>query len=174
MAKEQTSAQKEQEPSTEPVPAQPFVTKKMLMIGIPVILVEALLVYFLTAMFVVPRMAGGTEDAAEAGKAAALPPEPQIFVVNDLIVNPAGTNGTRFLLTTVGFEVSTPEARADLEKKELQVRDLLNSILTAKGLDSLVDVRHREGLRREITDRMRAMLKNGQPQQVYFSKFIIQ
>jgi len=139
-----------------------------------VVFVEAVLVYFLTAMFVVPKISGAPEHPAEAEEKAPVVPEPQVFVVNDLIVNPAGTNGTRFLLTTIGVEVSTPEAKAELEKKELQVRDILNSILTSKGLDSLVDIRRRESLRREIFESVRKLLTTGKTEQVYFSKFIVQ
>ena len=174
MAKETPSEPQQQTPAAETPAAQPLLTRKMLMIGIPVVFVEAVLVYFLTAMFVVPRISGAAEHPAEADKKPLAVPEPQVFVVNDLIVNPAGTNGTRFLLTTIGVEVSTPEAKAELEKKELQVRDILNSILTSKGLDSLVDVGHRESLRREIFERVRKLLTTGKPEQVYFSKFIVQ
>ena len=95
-------------------------------------------------------------------------------MVKDLIVNPAGTNGTRFLLTTVGFEVTTPETQKELEAKEVQVRDILNTVLTGKGLDELVDVSQRETLRAEIAEKINALLKNGTLSSVYFSKFIIQ
>jgi flagellar protein FliL len=173
MAQDKTA---EQTAATEPsAPAStPFLSKKMLLIGIPVVLVEAVMVYFLTAMFIVPKISSAGEETEKPEKAAVVIPEPQVFVVNDLIVNPAGTNGTRFLLTTIGFEVSTPEAKAELERKELQVRDMLNSVLMSKGLDSLIDVRCREVLRREITERVGHFLTTGKTDQVYFSKFIVQ
>ncbi len=173
MAKENPAAENRQAETAGTQATRPFLTRKMLLIGIPIVLVEAVAVYFLTAMFVVPKISGA-ERTPDPAKVPVTVPEPHVFVVNDLIVNPAGTNGTRFLLTTIGFEVSSPEAKAELEKKELQVRDVLNSILTAKGLDSLVDVRNRESLRQEIFARVRPLLTTGKPEQVYFSKFIIQ
>ena len=106
--------------------------------------------------------------------AAVEDPAQRIFVVKDLIVNPAGTNGTRFLLTTIGFEVSSPQAKIELEAKEVQLRDVLNTILTSKGMDDLVDVQKREILRREISAQVGELVRQGNLANVYFSKFIIQ
>ena len=97
-----------------------------------------------------------------------------MFVVKDLIVNPAGTNGTRFLLITVGFETSTPEGAKEMERKEIQVRDALNSVLTTKGLDELANIAEREQLRGEILAKASEIVKSGSVSNVYFSKFIIQ
>jgi flagellar FliL protein len=94
--------------------------------------------------------------------------------VKDLIVNPAGTNGTRFLLTTVGFEVTTPEGLKELETKDVMVRDALNTILTSKDLATLVNVEGREALRKEIEEKVGSLLRTGTLTNVYFSKFIIQ
>ena len=74
----------------------------------------------------------------------------------------------------MGIEVSTPEGQAELEKKEVQVRDLLNSILTSKGLNELVSIEQRELLRIEISKKVGELLKSGKLRNVYFSKFIIQ
>jgi flagellar FliL protein len=97
-----------------------------------------------------------------------------IYVVKDIIVNPAGTNGTRFLLTTIGFEVSSPEARRELELKDVQLRDLLNTILTSKDMVTLSLVDQREALRQEIARKVGSMVQSGTLNNVYFSKFIIQ
>lgn len=97
-----------------------------------------------------------------------------MFIVKDLIVNPAGTNGTRYLLLTVGIEASTSEGVKELEKKEIQVRDALNTVLTTKGLDELASVERREDLRTEIQTKVGSLVKAGSVTNVYFSKFIIQ
>jgi flagellar FliL protein len=94
--------------------------------------------------------------------------------VKDLIVNPAGTNGTRFLLTTIGLEVTTPEALRELESKDVMVRDALNTILTSKDLLTIVNVDGRETIRKEIEKKVGSILRGGVLTNVYFSKFIIQ
>ena len=171
-----------QDPETpQPAEAQPQPEKKsslkkyILLIGVPLFLLQVATVYFLTTKFVYPA-ASHRDPAApvEESKTPAESEEQQIFVVKDLIINPAGTNGTRFLLTTVGFEASTPESKQELEKKELQIRDLLNTVLASKGLEELVDTRQKEKLRGEITVKTNEMLNHGKLRNVYFSKFIIQ
>jgi flagellar FliL protein len=97
-----------------------------------------------------------------------------MFVVKDMIVNPAGTNGSRFLLVTIGFESSSAEGVKELERKEIQLRDILNTVLTAKSLDELASVGQREELRTEIQARSGELVKVGSVTNVYFSKFIIQ
>jgi flagellar FliL protein len=179
---------------TEPPAAQPAskgsMATKLLVFGIPVFLVQLVLVYFLTAKFVVPiavqhhagndRVAaadhGASRDSnsgdSEATQADAK--EQHIYVVKDLIINPAGTNGQRYLLTTIAFNVNSEEALKGLEKKEMAVRDMLNSILTSKSMEQLIDVSKREPLRQEIADQAKEMIQGGRLLSVYFSKYIIQ
>lgn len=181
MAKELIpSEQKQEEAPAEKVPSQPFLSKKLIIIGIPVFIVQLAVIYFLAVKFLSPASPTSAKDPSkEAAKTAehkdAAEVESQnIFVVKDVIVNPAGTNGTRFLLTTVGFEVSSPECEKELEKKEVQVRDALNTVLTSKGLDELVGMEQREVLRAELAKKVGELLRSGSLSKVYFSKFIIQ
>jgi flagellar basal body-associated protein FliL len=161
-----------------------FLSKRMIMIGVPVFILQVALLYFLMVKFMVTSTGSAKEplkslEQNEHGKAAEGESGGEgsgqsIFVVKDLMVNPAGTNGTRFLLTTVGFEVNSPEGQRELERKEVQVRDVLNTILTSKGLDELIDVGQREELRTEISRRVGDLIKSGSLTKVYFSKFVIQ
>ena len=128
-----------------------FSMKKMITIGIPLFLVQVVLIYFVVTKFLSPASgSAGDHSAAKKGEsehAAAASDEEvtqNIHIVKDLIVNPAGTNGTRFLLTTVGFSVTTPEAKLELENKDMQVRDVLNTILTSKDLAELSGAAERE------------------------------
>ena len=156
-------------------PAPAFSVKKLIMVGVPIFVVQLVIVYFLIMKFVsAPGHAEANASKAEEESQKAESAVQNIFLIKDVIINPAGTNGTRFLLTTVGIEVSTPEAQQELEKKEVQVRDLLNSILTSKGLNELVSIEQRELLRVEISKRVSGLIKTGKLRNVYFSKFIIQ
>ncbi len=177
-----------QQPTEEKTEKEPGAFKKVLLIGVPAFLVQLVLVYFLTARFLVPlslQNAGAlvpahaspthtTGNETTAAERSAEPAEEHLFVIKDLIVNPAGTNGQRYLLTTIGFNLGSEEARKEMEKKELAVRDVLNSVLTSKGMEDLIDVSKRELLRQEIYMRCKELIKSGKLQSVYFSKYIIQ
>ena len=157
--------------------------KQLLMFGVPVFVVVCGLLIWLLPMLLGPAPGAPEKPAAaeskghgeasegEHGEGAG---EPNIYIVKDVILNPAGTNGTRFLLTTVGFEVTTAEAKRELEAKDVQVRDALNTVLTAKSLSALSMPENRDSLRKEISYTVGKMLRSGNLTNVYFSKFIIQ
>lgn len=160
--------------------------KQILMFGVPTFVVVCGLLIWLLPKFLGPAPGGPDKPAAaeskghgetaegghgEGGEGAG---EPNIYIVKDVILNPAGTNGTRFLLTTVGFEVTTAEAKKELEGKDVQVRDALNTVLTAKSLSALSMPENRDSLRREISQTVGRLIRNGELTNVYFSKFIIQ
>jgi flagellar protein FliL len=177
MAKENppTSDNQTAPPAPEKKPSS---MKKLIMIGIPVFLLQVVVLYFVAAKFLVtpPASAETPEVRHEEpeGHEGAEGPAQSIFVVKDIIVNPAGTNGTRFLLMTVAFEVSSPGTQKELEQKEIQVRDALNTILGTMSLEQLASTEQREALRTQIAERVGEMLKTGSVTSVYFSKFIIQ
>jgi flagellar basal body-associated protein FliL len=161
--------------ASAPAPAKKL--NKLIAIGVPLFVVQVVVIYVLITRFLAPGTPPAASSAVaehEAASSAVEDPAQRIFVVKDLIVNPAGTNGTRFLLTTIGFEVTSPQAKQELEVKEVQLRDVLNTILTSKGMDDLVDVQRREDLRREISKQVGDLLRQGTLANVYFSKFIIQ
>jgi flagellar protein FliL len=152
-----------------------FSFKKVLIFGVPIFLVQVVIIYFIVTKFVFPSGEQKVEEKktehAEEKKEEVVR---QVYVVSDLIVNPAGTNGTRFLLTTVGVEVDSSRTKEELEKKDIQVRDALITILTSKGLDELGKPEQRDLLRAQIAAKIGEMLVSGKPKNVYFGKFIIQ
>jgi flagellar FliL protein len=188
MAKAIAASEQSAPATPEAAPAQKLPIRKLILFGFPVFLVQLLIVYFLITRFLAPAPQGiegaaaqRSEGQADAGKEGAGSrmedrgrPEGKIYVVKDLIVNPAGTNGTRFLLTTIGLEVTTPEALRELESKDVMVRDALNTILTSKDLLTIVNVDGRETIRKEIEKKVGSILRGGVLTNVYFSKFIIQ
>ena len=183
MAKTPDAAQQPAK-TTEPEAEGGLSMRKLLLFGIPVFVVQLVIVYFVITRLFVPASSASLDPVAAAamrGQGVRAPGDyaggtsaVSIYVVKDIIVNPAGTNGTRFLLTTIGFEVSSPEARRELELKDVQLRDLLNTILTSKDMVTLSLVDQREALRQEIARKVGAMVQSGTLHNVYFSKFIIQ
>jgi len=188
MAKTTATPEQSVPASPEAASSQKLPVKKLIMFGVPLLVVQLVIVYFLITKFFAPpfQASGGSEAQSTEGQAKAGKDghgsqkegeegsEGKIYVVKDLIVNPAGTNGTRFLLTTVGFEVTTPEALKELENKDVMVRDALNTILTSKDLTTIVNIEGREAIRKEIELKVGSILRGGTLTNVYFSKFIIQ
>lgn len=185
MAKEVAASDQNAHPaSAKQEELKSLTPKKLILFGIPLFIAQLVIIYFVMVKFIIPANSSGNDasksaDAQEHAKNSEADATGQgapqsLFVVKDLIVNPAGTNGTRFLLTTIGFEVTSIEGQKELERKEVQVRDILNTILTSKGLDELINVGQREELRSEIAQKIGELLRSGSLTNVYFSKFIIQ
>ena len=64
------------------------------------------------------------EPAAEpAAEKEAEPAKTVLFELQNVIVNPAGSQGQRFIVATVAFEVATEEIRNTLHESETQIRD---------------------------------------------------
>ncbi|MFZ1081862.1 MAG: flagellar basal body-associated FliL family protein [Candidatus Kryptoniota bacterium] len=97
-----------------------------------------------------------------------------VYVVKDLVVNPAGTNGLRFLLATIGLEVTSEETVKELEKRDVQIHDSIIEILTSRTLPELDDTGLRDSLKTQIKSEINRDLTSGRVLNVYFSKFIIQ
>jgi flagellar protein FliL len=156
----------------------------MIGIGAGVFVLQAVLVYLLIIFVLVPKLTAGDGHDKSAKDAHAAATEESaadskdagkfVFVVKDLIINPAGTGGTRFLLTTVGVEIANEDQLKTIEQKDVVVRDVLNTILASKPVEVLDDQTKREGLRKEICDSLRKYIHPEKVSQVYFSKFIIQ
>jgi flagellar FliL protein len=153
--------------------------KKLLKIGLPVVLIQIVVAYFVVGKFVVANdQPHGAETKIEDKKEEVdkrhSGEEPVLFVMKDIVVNPAGTNGLRFLLTTIAIEADSKEAVASLQKREVQVSDIVITILSSKTLADLDDSSYREALRKQILKELNKILAVGKLTNVYFSKFVIQ
>jgi flagellar basal body-associated protein FliL len=153
-----------------------FSMKKLIIFIIPIFIIQVVLIYFLVGKFLSqpdysqPVSADETEHIETEN----IVQDFSVHVINDIVVNPAGTNATRFLLTTIGLEATSEVVKEELTRKDVQLRDILNTILTGKRLEELVNVEQRASLREEILTEVNALIRSGDVNQVYFSKFIIQ
>jgi flagellar FliL protein len=154
----------------------------LIIIGVPVFLVQLVFLYFIFTKIMGGGSSSATGNKSEKGDENSLKKEEKpadggeqkVFVIKDIIVNPAGTNGTRYLLTTVGIAVSSADLEKELTNKEVMIRDALNTILASKQLGELSDNAIKDRLKKEIEDKVNTMLEKGKVTNVYFSKFIIQ
>lgn len=156
---------------TEVQPRQTSAVKTILMIGIPLMLVQTALAYFLIAKFVVAPLAIAESDDSTSQEEDT---PGQLHIVEDIIVNPAGTAGTRFLNATVALEYRDTVVGEELSEKDVQLRDILIGIFVAKTLEELDGQNDKENLRKEIQEKVNAVLKSGKVSRVYFTNFVMQ
>lgn len=108
---------------------------------------------------------GGADSAAGSGAPV---------VLNNIVMNPAASRGTRFLLVSVGFDFSPAVSSEAFGNRETEIRDVVIGVLSAKTVDELVDYTRRDGFRTEIAAAMEKLLPGTKVRRVFFPQFVIQ
>lgn len=112
-----------------------------------------------------PRMT--IEDDAEgAGDVLDLPGV--IYNMEQMTVNILGDMGNEFLLTKISFECIDQAAYDRVEMNKAQIRSALNAMLSAKSVNDTQGVVAQERLRREIRDKVNAVLRSADVKNVFF------
>ncbi len=121
-----------------------------------------------------PEKAEKKETKKEkGGKHAEIGPG-EVYLLEDIIVNPSGTGGTRFLSVSIGIEVTYKTTVSLIEKREPVIKDALITILGSKTIEQLSDTREKEITRYQIKKRIEQLLKTEDILAVYFTDFILQ
>ena len=159
------------------------INKKVFVIGLPLFIVQLVIVYFVTVNFLVkPAAVTNGEEKVETKQSKAAEESSGesedegksfIFPIKDLIINPARTGGKRLLLLSVGFDVSSEEAKKTLEEKEMALRDMIISTLSRKTLSELSGPAQKDSLKSELSSHLKKIVPKLKVKHVYFSKYVI-
>jgi flagellar FliL protein len=95
-------------------------------------------------------------------------------MVEDLIINPAKTDGKRLLMSSLGFDVSTEAEHQELKAKDVLLKDAVISVMSSKELVQLGNTAYRDTLRTEIVKRLTQLMPKVKINTIYFSKYILQ
>ncbi len=143
----------------------------------PIIYVVIAVVMIAAGYFGGSKFLGGSSGSGEEHTEKPKEHEPKVtemVMIDDIIVNPAGTGGTRFLSCSIGFELVSHEAVLQFEKKQPMIRDALITILGAKTLEQLSDSKEKEITRYQIKKRTEQILNSSDLNGVYFTDFVLQ
>jgi flagellar FliL protein len=117
---------------------------------------------------------GGDDHGGGGGGHGAEPATSAIHVVDNLVVNPARSGGTRFLLTSVAVEAPSPELVETVRARDVEIRAALILVLGAKSTEELSDIANRGVIAAEIHDAVVAVLGPELVHQVLIPQFVIQ
>jgi flagellar protein FliL len=114
----------------------------------------------------------GDGKGKDGGHAAGPPP---LYTISDLVLNPAGSGGTRFLMLSVAFDMKDSAAVETLKQRDAEVKDAVLALVGAKSVEQLAEVSAREPLKAEIKDLVSGILKKKKLiKRVSFPQFVIQ
>lgn len=108
-----------------------------------------------------------TQDELEKGQG-------ELYAFADIIVNPAGTGGRRYLVLSMTFEVSNKKVLVELLEKEPILRDALITFLASKTFDYVAEVSNLENLREEMLEILNQYMNKGKIMRIYFTGYVLQ
>jgi flagellar FliL protein len=98
-----------------------------------------------------------------------------VQMMENLVLNPAGSNGTRFLMASVAAEVKDDKVKDEMAGRDAELRDAVLRILGERTVDQLADMSLREALKKELIDSLNSKLQSKTAvKRVYFPQFVIQ
>ena len=97
-----------------------------------------------------------------------------VHAIDNLVLNPAGSNGTRFLMVTATFQLKDGGAEQLMKDHEAEVRDLILSLLGKKTIDELTDMSKRDAVKKEVLEAVSPVFPKGAVVKVFFPQFVVQ
>ncbi len=97
-----------------------------------------------------------------------------VAMLDEIIVNPAGTGGRRFLSTVVGLNLKKPATEESVIERMPLIRDAAISLLASKSLDQLASLSYRDTLRQEIQASVNIIMESEAVKGVVFSTYVLQ
>lgn len=116
-----------------------------------------------------PAAHGEKGKEGGGGKAKVLAP-----LSGKVLVNLAGTLGTRYLLANLTLVGTNPELKGIVEKNDPQLRDVAASTLSNKTIADLEKPGARNLIRTELITVFNSVLGNGVVSDIYLTEFAIQ
>jgi len=116
---------------------------------------------------------GGHDASAEGGKEGE-PVQAAIHVLDNMVLNPAGSGGSRYLLLTVAIEVGSPAALESFKVRDAELRDIVLSTLGTKQVEQLTNMAAREQFKIEITKAVDERIGKKAVKHIYFPQFVVQ
>jgi len=121
--------------------------------------------------------AGGAHAAAaggHGGKEGEAAPATNVYRFENVVVNLAGTMGTRYLKTTFLVTGASPEIAAKFEAAKPQLIDVTIGVLSTLTLAELEEPGAKNVIREKLVNSYNHVLGQRIAEQVYFADFVVQ
>lgn len=112
----------------------------------------------------------GGEHGGKEGEGAG----PPVLVLDNLVLNPANSGGSRYLLLSVAIESTDAKSVAALTARDAELKDLLLTTLSGKTVEQLSDISGREAIKLELVAAVKERFGKTSVKQLYFPQFVIQ
>ena len=97
-----------------------------------------------------------------------------MYPMDQYIVNLYNEGSSRYLKTTINFELSVAELSVEMDTKKPLIRDIVIKTLSAKTYEEISTIRGKESLKDELAMKVNQVLSDGQVNNLFFTDFVIQ
>lgn len=137
--------------------------KIFLFIGI--FLVQALIAYLIVANYYSSIYSLANSITQEKGL---------YYSIENLIINPAKSEGERYLIASLTIEIDGSKALAQIETQHAEVVDRINTLLSQRTVSQLNSINDRVEIKKEISMVLNELLNKKSVRNLYFTKFVMQ
>ena len=130
--------------------------------------------YATVALVLKPMLQPDTVTAAPENHRSVAKDQSEIVQLDNIIVNPAGTMGSRYLSTTVGLQVSSEAARESVDSAQPLIKDALITYLSSLTIEELTDADTRNDIRAAIRGLVNKTVAPQKVEAVLFLDFVLQ
>jgi flagellar protein FliL len=111
----------------------------------------------------------GKKEGHEGGGA-----DSPLYDIENLVVNPAGTQGTRFLVVSIAIQLADASGTTMLRDREPEVRDALLHLFSSKTVEQLSNLASRDSLKADIATTLDEVLGKDMVVKVFVPQFVLQ
>ena len=98
-----------------------------------------------------------------------------MHLIDNLVLNPAGTGGSRFLMLSTAIEFAESSQVEEMKTRDAEVRDIVLRVMGSRTIEQLSEMSNREIIKRELADSLGLLFKKKKAiRRIYFPQFVIQ
>lgn len=129
--------------------------------------------WFVGAPLIARRAAAHPAPAAPHDTASSAEAGP-VHLLDNMVLNPAESGGSRFLLISVALQLTSESALGTVKARDAALRDMVLGILGSLTVEDLTDIARRGDLRARIQVGVDSLAGARIVAAVYFPQFVIQ
>lgn len=96
------------------------------------------------------------------------------YEIRELVVNPAGTEGTRYLLLSVGLEVRSSRDMDRIQQREVVIRDAIITMMGRRTVSELASIEERNAIKQEMGIMINQILGQRAVRNLFFTQYVMQ
>jgi flagellar protein FliL len=108
---------------------------------------------------------GKKKDAAAA---------PEIHTLDNMVINPANSGGSRFLLVSIAIEAGSTKALETLKARDAELRDAVVSAIASRDVEALTNIAFRDTVKLELATAINSRFGKRTVKKLFFPQWVIQ